>query len=159
MTKEQIKEFTLRTTQANHSELILILIDIDRIYMGDAITAYDQENMTQYSKYIELAKKTHNELMGAINPADEQGRKVLNVLRFIYGRLVASAVKRKPQDIDRCMVMLDTLLPVFEKLHQMDEEGPVMQNTHKVYAGLTYGKGVLNESLGSKDYSNRGFTV
>lgn len=159
MTKEQIKEFTLRTSQANHSGLILILTDMDKIYLDDAIKAYDAQDLEQYNKYMELARKTHNELMSAMNPNDALGRRVLGILRYIYKCMVSSQVKRKPQDLERCMGMMDTLKVAFEHLHSLDEEGPVMKNTHRVYAGLTYGKGVLNESLGSADYSNRGFTV
>lgn len=159
MTKEQIKEFTLRTSQANHSGLILVLTDMDKIYISDAIAAYDTGDMEQYKKYIELAGKTHNELMDTMNPADRQGRNVLKVLRYIYGLLVSSQIKRVPCELDRCIDMLDTLRVAFERLHSIDSDGPVMKNTHRVYAGLTYGKGVLNESLGNGDYANRGFTV
>ena len=159
MTKEQIQEFTLRTSQSNHSGLILILTDIDKVYMGDAISAYMSGDTEQYNRFIELAKRSHNELMNTMNPKDALGLRVLSILRYIYGRLVASQVKRAPQELDRCMNMLDTLRVGFEHLHELDHEGPVMKNTHRVYAGLTYGKGVLNESLGSTDYSNRGFTV
>lgn len=159
MTKEQIQEFTLRTSQANHSGLILVLTDMDKIYINDAITAYDTGDMAQYGKYIGLAKRTHNELMSAFNPKDGLGRRVLNSLRYIYGLLVSSQVKNQPKELDRCIEMLDSLKVGFEHLHEIDTEGPVMKNTHRVYAGLTYGKGVLNESLGNVDYSNRGFTV
>lgn len=159
MTNEQIKEFTLRTSQANHSGLILVLTDMDKIYISDAIAAYDTGDMEQYKKYIELARKTHNELMDTMNPANQQGRNVLKVLRYIYGLLVSSRIKCVPCELDRCIGMLDTLRVAFERLHSIDSEGPVMKNTHRVYAGLTYGKGVLNESLGNADYANRGFTA
>ena len=56
-----------------------------------------------------------------------------------------------------CENMMDNLRTGFEKLHEIDDEGPVMQNAHQVYAGLTYGKGTLNESLEGADYSKRGF--
>ncbi|MGN0151883.1 MAG: hypothetical protein ACI39Q_05360 [Wujia sp.] len=158
MTKEQIREFTLRTTQENHSGLILVLCDIERVYISDAIAAYD-EDVDCYMKNMELAKRAHNELMSCFDPADPRGRSVLNVLRFIYGKLVASTVRRSPQDIDRCVVMLDTLRVGFEHLHEIDTDGPVMQNTHRVYAGLTYGKGVLNENALGVDYSSRGFKI
>ncbi len=159
MTKEQIQEFTLRTSQANHSGLILILTDMDKIYINDALSAYEDGDMEQYHRYIELARRTHNELMSTMNMQDALARKVVATLRYIYGLLVASKVKQEPQELDRCIGMLDTLKVAFEHLHSLDEEGPVMKNTHRVYAGLTYGKGVLNESLGSTDYTNRGFKV
>ena len=158
MTKEQIQEFTLRTSQSNHSGLILVLFDIIRVYMEDALNAYAQNDVDTYFKNIECAKKAHNELMDCINPLDEQGRKILTILRFIYKKMIESSVKRIPQELDRCDKMMDNLRVCFERLHELDEEGPIMRNTHQVYAGLIYGKGVLNESVEGA-YGNRGFTV
>ncbi len=156
MTKEQIKEFTLRTTNSNHSGLILVLFDVVKVYISDSITAYDNGNKEEYLKNIRMAKKSHNELMSCINPKDELGRRVLSIFRFIYGKLSASEAGRKPVELDRCQGMLDNLRVGFEKLHSIDEEGPVMKNTHQVYAGLTYGKGTLSESTLGDTY-NRGF--
>ncbi|MBQ9935532.1 MAG: flagellar protein FliS [Lachnospiraceae bacterium] len=158
MTKEQIKEFTLRTTNSNHSGLILVLFDVVNVYISDSINAYDSDDKEQYIKSIRLAKKSHNELISCINPKDELGRKVLSVFRFIYGKLVSSEVKRRPDDLDRCRAMLDNLRVGFEKLHSLDDEEPVMKNAHQVYAGLTYGKGTLSESTLGDTY-NRGFMV
>ena len=156
MTKEQIKEFTLRTTNSNHSGLILVLFDVVGVYISDSITAYNNSNTEEYLKNIRLAKKSHNELMSCINPKDELGRRVLSIFRFIYGKLAVSEAGRKPVELDRCQGMLDNLRVGFEKLHSIDEEGPVMKNTHQVYAGLTYGKGTLSESTLGDTY-NRGF--
>lgn len=157
MTKEQIQEFTLRTSQSNHSGLILVLFDVERVYLEDAMAAYASENSDGYGRNIELARRAHNELMSCINPKDLQGRRVLSILRFIYGKLVASSVKRAPQELDRCRNMMDNLREGFVRLHELDVEGPVMQNAHQVYAGLTYGRGVLNESIEGTNYSSRGF--
>ncbi len=156
MTKEQIQEFTLRTTNSNHSGLILVLFDVVKVYIQDALASYNNEEMDGYYRNISLAKKAHNELMGCINPKDELGRKVLRIFRFIYERLIASELKRKPSDLDRCVLMLDNLQIGFEHLHQIDDEAPVMKNSHQVYAGLTYGKGVLNESI-EGNHISRGF--
>lgn len=157
MTKEQIQEFTLRTSQSNHSGLILVLFDVEQVYLEDAMAAYASGNTEGYSRNIELARRAHNELMSCINPMDLLGRRVLSILRFIYGKLVASSVKREPQELDRCSNMMDNLREGFVRLHELDEEDAVMQNTHQVYAGLTYGRGVLNESIGGTDYGSRGF--
>ena len=157
MTSELKKDFTLRISQANHSGLILILFDMEKVYVEDALNAYDKEDRAEYLKNINQAKKVHNELMSAINPEDEKGKTYLNILRYIYTKLIDSAVKRTPCELDRCRNMMDNLRTGFEKLHEIDNEGPVMQNAHQVYAGLTYGKGTLNESLEGADYSKRGF--
>ena len=162
MTDERKKEFTLRITQANHSGLLLNTCDMEKVYIEDALAAYGRyeeglQDIKEYLKNMNMAKKVHNELMSSINPEDENGRKVLNVLRFIYSKFIQSTVKRKPCELDRCQSMMDELRVGFEKLHEIDTEEPVMKNVHQIYAGLTYGKGTLNESLEGVDYSSRGF--
>ncbi len=157
MTNEQIKEFTLKISQANHSGLMLILHDIEQIYVEDAKKSHLKGDIDEYLRYIELAKKTHNELMDCVNPSDSQGKKVLVILRFVYKQLVSSGIKREPVDLDRCMEIMKSIRFCFEKLHEIDNEGPVMKNTHQVFAGLTYGRGTLNESIQGTDYSKRGF--
>ena len=57
---------------------------------------------------------------------------------------------------EKTIKLLDSLKESFEKLAAQDDSGPAMSNTQSVYAGLTYGKGTLNESTSS---GNRGFTV
>ncbi len=159
MTKEQIKEFTLRTTQANHSGLILVMFDVEHVYLSDAMALYEKGDEEGYIKNIELARKVLNELMASFDLKNTLSKRIVAILRFIYKKQVASIVKREPQELDRCMNMLDNLRNGLVALHEKDDEGPVMKNTHQVYAGLTYGKGTLNESIEGMNYSTRGFTV
>lgn len=157
MTKEQINEFTLRTTQSNHSGLVLVLFDMEKVYLDDSLEAFADEDIEGYLKNLELAKRVHNELMDCINPKDPLGKKMLSVLRFIYGRFISSYIKKEPQELDRCQNMMYKFREAFSHIHDLDEDEPVMKNAHQVYAGLTYGKGTLNESIQGTDYSNRGF--
>ena len=159
MTREQINEFTLRTSQANHSGLILILFDMEKIYMTDALEAYSAGDEENYLRQLELARRVHNELMGCLNPKDAVAADVLRVFRFIYARMNSSVIRKKPDSLDRCQAMMDTLRGGFVHLHELDTEDAVMKNTHKVYAGLTYGKGVLTESVQGVDYSSRGYKI
>ena len=159
MTKEQIQEFTRRITQENHSGLILVLCDMVHVYIADALASYEQDNIEDYQKNAELAKQCMNELISCFSPADALGRQVISIFRFIYGKLVRSTVVRKPDELDRCSAMVDNLRVGFEHLHTLDDEEPVMQNTHQVYAGLTYGKGTLQESVQGVDYKTRGYQV
>ena len=157
MTKEQIQEFTLKVSQANDSGLMIILFDVERIHLLDALSAYEAEDISAYLRSLELAKKAHNELMSGVNGKDRAGAGMLSVLRYIYKMLVTSTVKRKPVELSRCMDMMDKLKVCFEKINEIDTSKPVMKNTHQVYAGLTYGRGTLNESIQGVDYKNRGY--
>jgi flagellar protein FliS len=56
-------------------------------------------------------------------------------------------------------LVIEKLRVGFEGIKNQDMSGPVMQNVQQVYAGLTYGKGKLNETyLNAQDY-NRGFNA
>ena len=48
MTNEQIKEFTLKISQANHSGLMLILHDIEQIYVEDAKKSHLKGDIDEY---------------------------------------------------------------------------------------------------------------
>lgn len=157
MTKNQINEFTLRISQANHAGLTAILSEIVLTYMKDAELAYANQDITEYSKNIELAKKSITELIDCINPVNKTAVDAISILRFVFRKLVSSGVKKSPDELDRVIGIMESLNRAFAHLAELDKEGPVMKNTHQVYAGLTYGKGTLNESVNAGDYANRGF--
>ena len=45
----------------------------------------------------------------------------------------------------------------FAEIAKQDKSAPIMQNSQKVYAGLTYGKNSLNEVFFDKNQASRGF--
>lgn len=159
MTQEMKQEFTRRVSQENHSGLILVLCDIFHTYGNDAMTAYEAGNETVYLQNIELARRTMQELIDCFFKEDALGRNVIAILRFVYGKLVRSEVRRQPDELDRCVQMVDNLRVGFAHLHELDNESAVMQNVHQVYAGLTYGKGTLNESVQGVNYESRGYQI
>jgi flagellar protein FliS len=64
-------------------------------------------------------------------------------------------MERKPlQDAEE---VLQILMKGFEGIVKEDKSGPVMQNTGQIYAGLTYGRGVLNETYVDPNQFSRGF--
>lgn len=159
MTQEQKQAFTRRISQENHSGLILVLCDIFHVYGEDALAAYEAEDAALYQQNIEQARRTIQELMDCFSRAEQTGRDVVAILRFVYGKLVRSQIRKAPDDLDRCVQMVDALRVGLVHLHEIDTEDAVMQNVHQVYAGLTYGKGTLNESIQGVNYENRGYQV
>ncbi len=159
MTQEQKQEFTRRISQENHSGLILVLCDMFELYVDDAETAYKNKEEDRYLFNMEQARRTMQELIGCFSQDNVCGRNVIAIFRFIYGKLVRSQIRRKPDELDRCVQMMKKLRTGFVHLHEMDPEDAVMQNVHQVYAGLTYGKGTLNESIQGVNYETRGYQV
>ena len=78
---------------------------------------------------------------------------------YIYAkRALAKAIyQNKTEGILEAEKVLRRLYNSFKEAAKSDTSGPLMRNTQKVYAGITYGKNDLNES-----YTNniqRGFLV
>ena len=96
MTQEQKQEFTRRISQENHTGLILVLCDIFHTYGNDAIAAYEADDTTAYLQNIGQARRAMQELIECFSKEDPLGRNVIAILRFIYGKLVRSEVRRQP---------------------------------------------------------------
>ena len=57
-------------------------------------------------------------------------------------------------DIERCKKLLERYHKSFEVVAKTDKEGPVMAQSEKVYAGLTYGSsGLVENSVGGTEYT------
>ena len=53
--------------------------------------------------------------------------------------------------------VMERLLPSFREVAKQDTSEAVMKNVQQIYAGLTYGRGSLNETIGDDIGKNRGF--
>jgi flagellar protein FliS len=65
-------------------------------------------------------------------------------------------IRQKDVNLESCERVVRGLMSSFQEVAKQDDSGPVMENTQQVYAGLTYGKGSLNEVALNTD---RGFRV
>ena len=78
--------------------------------------------------------------------------KIINAMLDILDELAMSVT-----DLEDAMDILGTLRESFSSISALDYSGPLMQNTQQVYAGLTYGKGILNETCLDPSQRSRGF--
>ena len=60
--------------------------------------------------------------------------------------------------IANAKMVIDKLRGAWVQIEDKDESDASFDNAQTVYAGLTYGKGTLNESVADPD-ANRGLTV
>lgn len=155
MTKEQKQEFTRRISQANKSEMIVVLYDIFLAYIQDSLDMRD--DAPAYHESIKKARDTIQELMGSINPENALAGNYTSLYAFIL-RQLTRADSSKNQDILRqIQSMVTSLRNTYREVSRKDTSPAVMGNVQTVYAGLTYGRDNLNENLENTD--NRGFLV
>lgn len=157
MDKELIKDFTRRVTNASKTELIVIMYDI---ILEDAITAkkaLKEENFDNYKHDIKHAQKVVNELMAVLDLSIPISHELFSLYTYVNKSLVDAYYKKEAEYIDNAVMVIENLRSAFAKISLEDRSGPVMVNTQQLYAGLTYGKGTLNETYIDPNAVNRGF--
>lgn len=78
----------------------------------------------------------------------------MSIYIYVNKKLIDASVSESEADLVEASKILGVLLQGW-RLTEYEEEEPVISNGQKVYAGLTYGKDDLNESI--ENEPNRGF--
>lgn len=154
MTVEEMNAYKMRISQAGIAELTLIMLQMEMQWMREADEAYKSGDLNMFLDGVKKAQSTQVELMNVLNMENPVSVDLYSIFVFINKMLIQSKCKQKPQDLDRCVGMLEQIYHSVEAIADTDTAGPVMEQSEKVYAGLTYGTGGLVEnSVGGHDYS------
>lgn len=143
MTKEEIKIFSRRITQSSRSELVVITYEIIENYIERAIEVQDDKEDFVFN--MKKAKQFLNNVSSALDFSYDISKQLMSLYMYMDRCLISSIVKQTPVEIDTVLSILTKLKSSFVEVSKFDKSGTVMQGGEQVYAGLTYGKGVLNE--------------
>lgn len=157
MTNETKQKYTRRIADANATGIIVIVYELAEIYLEDAIEAHREGRMDVFAENTDKAAKCVNDLLEALDLQYDISSKLMDIYMFVNRELALATVKYDCDMVKRIQAMITKLKLSFEELAKQDTSTSVMGNAQEVYAGLTYGKGTLNESVDIQ--SNRGFTV
>ena len=159
MTHEQIQTYTLRVSQASPCELVVIMYDIILEDVKTAKLAKEAGNDKQYQADLNHAVKFLNELMSALDFSEPIAYRLMSLYIYVNKMLARARVSGQPDTLADVELVIEKLRVGFDGIKDQDTTGPVMQNVQQVYAGLTYGKGKLNESYYNPQDYNRGFNA
>ena len=126
-------------------------------YIDDGVAALKSENVSEYRKYLKRAKSVINELVSILDMKYEISFELRNIYVFMIKTLVRADIRKETDELVRIREMLLELRKAFIEVGKSDNSGAMMQNTQQVYAGLTYSRTSLNESMYSD--VNRGYKV
>ncbi|MDE7210923.1 MAG: flagellar protein FliS [Lachnospiraceae bacterium] len=157
MEKERLQEFTFRVTQASRTELIVIMYDIILSDTKEARRLIAQGDTAGYERELKHAGRFLNELMGALDYQYDISYELLSLYSFVNKTFIRACVSRNASLLDAADKVICGLRASFHEVSKQDTEGPMMRNAEQVYAGLTYGKGSLNESSLDLNGTKRGF--
>lgn len=157
MNKETIQSFTARITQASRSELVVIMYEMTLAKIEEAIKSYHDNDISSFDKALKSAQKYVNELIVALDYRYKLSYDLLSLYLYTNKHIITAIVKQNPLTLQNAKAILKRLLAGFEEISRSDTSGPMMRNTQQLYAGLTYGKGTLNETFIDPRNNNRGF--
>lgn len=157
MDKEQKRAYTLRVAQANRGELVVIIYELFLLAVREAETFFSRGESEKGVREVKRAQGFLQELMGSLDKRYEISQDLMRLYRYVYEQMIFSAIRRQLVNKDTVIEVMTHLKDAFEEAAKKAPSSAVMENTQQVYAGLTYGKGALNEVLLNGNESNRGF--
>ena len=97
MTQEKIREYTLRITMANKTQMITILYEMVLDYIEEAKSAIAEGDEKAYLEDIARANNCIDELIHSLNLKYELGNNLLGLYLFEKRQLIKAAGKLDPE--------------------------------------------------------------
>lgn len=158
MNKEKKQEFTARITNANRSQLVVILYDMIFTYIEGAEKFHADNKKEFCTEELKKARDCVKELISALDMQYEISSQLSKLYLFVNRSLTKCIFKYDEELIQSVKRIMDKLGEGFREVAKQDDSPVLMANTQEIYAGLTYGKTSLNENLADEGAS-RGFFV
>lgn len=152
MIEKNIKDYQNRITSADRQQLLVITYELFIEYVNEAIANIDNNEV--FKNNLQYAKKYHGELVNGLDMSYEISKELLALYIYMNKKLIEASMNHDIQSLVEVKTLSNVLLDGWKNA-TLEEDKPLMQNTQKVYAGLTYGKGNLNEVV--KNNKDRGF--
>lgn len=151
---------TSRIASATQGELLVITYEITIDSIEKAIESLKANDDKQFKRYIKKTQAFLKELMNTLNLSYEISIELMQLYLFVNKSVLKGFMKKNEQPLQDSKRVLNILLDGWTKLsetHKKDQ-APVIGNAQKLVAGLTYGRGTLNESV-MNNGANRGYTA
>lgn len=158
MNQELKQQFTLRITQANATQLVVILYEMLLCYLDDMEDAARTQRVDTCHEAANHCRGCLNELLLSLHMAYEPALEMQKLYFFCIRRLAAAQRKCDTTAIAEIRRVIQPLHDAYEQIADQNDQGAVMNHTQTVYAGLTYGRNQLTENMTDQG-ANRGMLV
>lgn len=158
MTTEKKQMFTRRITQANKTQLVVIVYEMLLVYLEDAQKAGEAKDNGELVRNLQLARDCISEMRSSLNFEYALSQNLFALYCYADKELARDIFSLKTDNLKTVRMIFTKLHDAFESISRQDASAPLMDNIQTVYAGLTYGRNDLNESLSNYD-AKRGYLV
>ncbi len=162
MDAEKKKEFTARISQANKSQLTVVVFDIILEEISCALEVgglKENKNLESYENSLKKARDFVGELIDSLDMRYAIARELRPIYLFVNKEIIYALLTKNARKLPRIHDIMSKLRDSFEAVSHQDFSEPLMENTQRIYAGLTYGRGKLNEISVDVNQASRGFKV
>lgn len=158
MTNEKKSEYTLRISQANRAELIVILYEITIDYVDEAIAAASAGDKSAMSLAAYRAMHCVEEMQNNLHFEYELAKSLNKLYLYMKKQLRNACISDDTSGLSEVKKELIGLCNAYSKIADTDKSDPVMVHTQKVLAGMTYSKDRVLDDL-TNEAAGRGFRV
>ncbi|MDR0221381.1 MAG: flagellar protein FliS [Lachnospiraceae bacterium] len=157
MTNQTKQDFTLRITQANKTDLIVILYEMTLAYLADAKDAYAARDYKGNRQSLNHARACVNELITSLDFHYEIAVSLLTLYIYLHKEMAKAELEWDESHLDNAVKVAAALHIAWAQIAPQDESAPLMENAETVYTGMTYDR---RQALGNySPVANRGFRV
>lgn len=156
MTDEKIKLYTEKISNANRTEIIILLYDIFLEYMKDAEKNFSDDKMSLFSLSIKRAEMVLMHLEDALDFTYPISNNLYSLYIYCQRRITESIYKRDISHFNEVKKIIISLRESFSEVKKVDTSEPIMKNTEKIVYGMTYGKNDINK-MSDNSSDSRGF--
>lgn len=159
MNSESMKAYTARISQANKSELTVIVFDILIEETDEGLSLLEQGKTGEAVPLLKKGQMFLMELVQSLDLRAALAQQLYSLYQYMNKVFLTAIRKKEPGELPAVLDMIRTLRESFAEVAKQDTSPPLMMNTQKIYAGLTYGRDSLNEVSLDANESKRGFMV
>lgn len=147
---------TAQIANASPGQLVVITYELILEALQEAQDQVPVKDEKKFKRTIDRAQKLLKELMVSLDLSYEISYDLMSLYSYINKTIIKGYVSQKKEPLMEANKLLNTLLEGWKQAVAAEgDNAPVIENAQQIYAGLTYGKGNLNESV--IEDANRGF--
>lgn len=148
MNDTMVRDFQNKIVNASQADLLLINYEMLFVTIDEAIAAIDTDNQTDFNRIMAQANRLLRELTDNLDFRYDIAKELMSIYIFVSKQFIDASIAFNKEPIISAKNVLNTLYTGWVEARTKEVElKPIVKNGQKVYAGLTYGKGTLNEMV------------
>jgi flagellar protein FliS len=147
MAEDTIKIYQNKIINANREQLLIITYELFISEVDKSIEAINNDDEDVFNKSMMKAHKLHRELTDTLDMSYEISGYLVTVYIYMNKKLIESSIQFDKEPLIEVKKLANILLEGFKEATKGQNSQSLVKNSQKLYAGLTYGKGTLNETI------------